>query len=608
MSSLLWDTLQPLLHPWLYEALVSLEYPAMTPVQASTIPLFSRNKDVIVESVTGSGKTLSFVVPVLQHVSNRIYGELGHDEKPTPVKKGHFLAIVVAPTRELASQIKDVFDRIVQYLPEDKVPIRTQLVVGSLSSTRQNLEDFLLSRSQIMVGTPGRLNEILSSVKVSTASVEVAVLDEADRLLDLSFENEIESILKMLPKQRRTGLYSATLSAAGDRVFRTGMMNPVRIYVQNKSSQKAAPTSLSIQYMLIDPERKLSTFLRLVNEYRFRKCIVYFPTCASVKLFHSILTKLGYDEGLKLFALHGQLSTQNRMKTLNSFLDGDASEKKFILMTTDVAARGIDVPDVDLVIQLDPPTDPDMFLHRCGRTGRANKSGCALVFLNKDSTEEEYVGFMEVKNVAMTEMEELQTDELHERLLEKVHKYMLEDRARHEAAVKAYVGYVRYYQKHIASSIFRLQSLDYLGIARMYGLLRLPKMPETKYIPSEKFPEDGWLTKTVIDMDTYAYKDEKQEKARLENLEEMKQKLIKDAKLRKLLKKKNESWSSKAETKDSKAIRREKLQRKREAIQKQIMEEPSSEDEDSQQDWKEMVRHNKKQKTALAMQGSFDDL
>lgn len=607
MSSLLWENLQPILHPWLYEALVSLEYPAMTPVQASTIPLFSRNKDVIVESVTGSGKTLSFVVPVLQHVSNRLYGETGLDEKPIPIRKGHFLAVVVAPTRELASQIKEVFDRIVEYLPENKTPIRTQLVVGSLSSTRQNLDEFLMSRSQIMVGTPGRLNEILSSVKVSTASVEVAVLDEADRLLDMSFETEIESILRMLPKQRRTGLYSATLSAAGDRVFRTGMMNPVRIFVQNKSSHKAAPTSLSIQYMLVEPERKLSTFLRLVNEFRFKKCIAYFPTCASVKLFNSLLTKLGYDQDLKLFALHGQLSTHNRMKTLSNFLDGDASEKKYILMTTDVAARGIDVPDVDLVIQLDPPTDPDMFLHRCGRTGRANRSGRALVFLNKDSTEEEYVGFMEVKNVTMTEMEELQTDEVYKRLSEKIHKYMLEDRARHEAAVKAYVGYVRYYQKHIASSIFRLQSLDYLGIARMYGLLRLPKMPETKYIPSENLPEDGWLTSTTIDMDTYAYADEKQEKARLENLEETKQKLIKDAKLRKLLKKKNEAWSSKTETKDSKAIRREKLQRKREAIQKQIMEEPSS-DEDGQEDWKDMVRQNKKQKTTLAMQGSFDDL
>lgn len=608
MSTLLWENLQPVLHPWLYEALISLEYPAMTPVQASTIPLFSKNKDVIVESVTGSGKTLSFVVPVLQHVSNRLYGAVGAEEQVVPLKKGHFLAIVVAPTRELASQIKDVFDRIVEYLPEGKTPIRTQLVVGSLSSTRQNLEDFLGSRNQIFVGTPGRLNEILSSSKVSTLSVEVAVLDEADRLLDLSFETEVESILKMLPKQRRTGLYSATLSAAGDRVFRTGLMNPVRISVQSKSSKRAAPTSLSIQYMLVDPERKLSTFRGLVKEYRFKKCIAYFPTCASVKFFYEILTKVFQDEDLKLFSLHGQISTSSRMKTLQSFVDGDSSEKKYILMTTDVAARGIDVPDVDLVVQLEPPTDPDMFLHRCGRTGRANKIGRALVFLNKDSTEEDYVPFMEVKKVEMSEMDTFNTDKIHPIMSEKIKKYMLEDRARHEAAVKAYVGFVRYYQKHIASSIFRLQSLDYLGTARMYGLLRLPKMPETRFIPSEKFPQDGWLTDLKLDMDTFAYADKDKERVRLETLEETKAKLIKDAKTRKLLKKKNESWSSKTETKDAKATRREKQQKKRDAIQQQIMEEGSS-DEDTQQDWKDMLRQNKKQKTAaLAVQGSFDDL
>lgn len=580
----------------------------MTPVQASTIPLFSKNKDVIVESVTGSGKTLSFVVPVLHHVSNRLYGVVGGSETPEPVKRGHFLAVVVAPTRELASQIKDVFDRIVEYLPESHTPIRTQLVVGSLNSTRENLEQLLKSRSQILVGTPGRLNEILSSVKISCNSVEVAVLDEADRLLDLSFETEVESILKMLPKQRRTGLYSATLSAAGDRVFRTGMMNPVRISVQNKSNKKAAPSSLSIQYMVVDPERKLSTFLTLVGNYRFKKCIAYFPTCASVKFFHNIIAELSGFKDIQFLSLHGQLSTQARMKILQTFVDGDSSQKKYVLITTDVAARGIDVPDVDLVVQLDPPTDPDMFLHRCGRTGRANKAGNALVFLNQNSTEEDFVGFMEVKKVFMAEMDPPSTDETHANLSEKLRKYMLEDRARHEAAVKAYVGYVRHYQKHVASSIFRLQNLDYLGIARMYGLLRLPKMPETRYIPAEKFPENGWLTDVVIDMDKFAYADKEKERLRLETLEETKAKMIKDAKARKLLKKKNESWSSKADVKDTRAERREKLKKKREAIQQQIMEE-SSDDEDSKEDWKDIVRQNKKQKTALSsMQGSFDDL
>lgn len=581
----------------------------MTPVQASTIPLFSGNKDVVVESVTGSGKTLAFAIPVLQHISNRMHGTVDSDEKPEAIKKGHMLAVVISPTRELANQIQAVFDSILQYLPEDLPQIRTQLVVGSLATIREDLNTFLTSRNHIIIATPGRLLDLLASQKVFTSSVEVAVLDEADKLLDMSFEADVVSILKQLPKQRRTGLFSATLSAAGDRIFRTGMINPVKIAVKSKSSAAAAPTSLTIQYMLTEPEKKLTSFIKLVNDYRFKKCIVYFPTCNSVKHFYNMFEILDKDSErpIKFYSLHGQLTTNSRLKTLLSFTDGDSSAKKHVLMTTDVAARGIDIPDVDLVVQLDPPTDPDVFLHRCGRTGRANKVGRAIVMLNKESREEDYIDFMEVKGVAMSEMEAPDVGEFHKIFQEKVKNYMLADRARHEAGVKSYVAFVKYYTKHLASSIFRMQTLDYLGIAKMYGLLRLPKMPETRHISNEKMPEDGWLIPEALDMDKYAYADKAKEESRLQNMEAEKQKKIKDAKARKLFKKQNESWSSKLETKEGKAVRREKNKRKREAIEKQLMEEPSD-DESTQVDWKDMVRQNKKSKVSSGMQGSFDDL
>ncbi|GEQ69713.1 hypothetical protein JCM33374_g3387 [Metschnikowia sp. JCM 33374] len=607
MSSLSWSSLEGQLHPWLYEAVLSLGYPTMTPVQASTIPLFSKNKDVVVESVTGSGKTLSFVIPILQHVSNRLYGQPGDQESPDPVKKGHFLAVVISPTRELASQTQAVFDRVLEYLPESKTKINTQLVVGSVSSVRQDLETLLLARSHILVATPGRLLDLLKSSKIHTSSVEVAVLDEADKLLDLSFESDVLSILKTFPNQRRTGLYSATLSSAGATVFKTGMNNPVRIAVQSKSTSKAAPASLTIQYSFVEPEKKLTAFVNLVNNYRFKKCIVYLPTCTGVKHFYNLLKEIGPKKTLKFHSLHGQLTTNARLKTLQSFTDGDALETKHVLMTTDVAARGIDIPDVDLVVQLDPPTDPDVFVHRCGRTGRANKAGRALVMLNKDSNEEDFVGLMEVKKVVMTEMVFPFDEEFHKEFQEKTKQFMLQDRARHELAVKSYVGFVRYYHKHIASSIFRMSSLDYLGIAKMYGLLRLPKMPETRYIPKEQMPENGWLIKEDFDMDTYAYADEAKEKSRLENMEAEKNQKIKDAKARKLLKKKNEAWSVKVDTKETKTLRREKNKRKRDAIEKQIMEE-SADDDETQVDWKDMIRENKKPKNTSGMQGSFDDL
>ena len=161
-----------------------------------------------------------------------------------------------------------------------------------------------------------------------------------------------------------------------------------------------------------------------------------------------------------------------------------------------------------------------MFLHRCGRTGRANKVGRAIVMLNDNCQEEDYIGFMEVKGIfnktRYTNI--ISNKNLHENFQIKLRQYMLEDRARHELAVKSYVGFIRYYSKHIASSIFRLATLDYLGIAKMYGLLRLPKMPETKYIDNSIMPTDGWLGE-IIDMDKYSYADKLQEKTRLENLE-----------------------------------------------------------------------------------------
>lgn len=595
-GNLSWEKLESQLHPWLYEAVKSLGFQSMTPVQASTIPLLSGSKDVIVESVTGSGKTLSFAIPVLQKVSQLI-------EDNDKLKKGHFNAVVLSPTRELANQIQQVFESLLQFLPENFAPISTQLLIGSIGTVRDDLEIFQETRPRILIATPGRFLDFMSSTSVKPNSVEIVVLDEADKLLDISFAQDVISILQRLPKQRRTGLFSATLSAAGDSIFKTGMTNPVRITVKG-STHTAAPKTLNLSYMMVEPQRKITTMLQIVKEYRFKKCIVYFPTCTAVKYFYLLFKNL-VDSNVKFHSLHGQLTSKSRLKTLDTFATADTYDFKHILMTTDVAARGIDIPDVDLVIQIDPPTDPDMFLHRCGRTGRANKVGQAITFLSDtpESHEIEFIDFMSVKNVELNEVPVINSPD-HQEFLDKVRKYVLTDRGLHEMAIKSYVGFVKYYSKHVASSIFRLSLLDYIGLAKMFGLLRLPKMPETKYIPNEMMPEDGWLGEK-IDMDKYAYADEQREKSRLENLEAEKEKKIMDSKRRKELKVKNESWSKKVDTKETKQERREKMKKKREAIEKKLLDESS--DDETQEDWKDVVRENKRHKKS-EMQGSFDDL
>lgn len=553
-------------------------FPLMTPVQASTIPLLAGNKDVVVEAVTGSGKTLSFVIPVLQKVSDRLFGKAGEGE-PEPLKRGHFVAVVLSPTRELAAQTERVFNQVLEFCPHK---INTQLLVGQAASVREDFELFRKQNSHILIATPGRLQDFLSNQQLKTLSVEIVILDEADKLLDVSFSKDVLNILKRMPKQKRVGLFSATLSSAGDSVFRTGMNNPVKVTV--KLNAKTAPETLSIFYAKIDPEQKVAALLTLLEQYQYKKCIVYIPTCVGVKHFYNMFTS--NESSLFWTSLHGLLTTKLRLRALNQFMD---NPNKLVLLTTDVAARGIDIPEVDLVIQLDPPTDPDVFLHRCGRTGRANRVGQAIVFLNPN--EDGYVDFMDIKGVSMKEIDVNPVPR-------NFREWMLADRARHELAVQAFVGFVRYYSKHIALSIFRRATLDYIGLARLYGLLRLPKMPELRYI--DDIPVDGWLG-DAMDMDTYAYADPIKEKHRLDTLADMKAQKIADAKQRKLNKKKNEAWLTKVEKKEGKAERRERMKRKREELENRELL-----DSETEVDWKDLVRANKKKKLCDVVQ--FDDL
>ena len=229
----------------------------MTPVQASTIPLFTGNKDVVVEAVTGSGKTLSYVIPVVSKI-------LRSEER---TKKHHVAAVIVAPTRELAAQINGVVQNLLAFhgpsqasikLPEKKennsgaaedqqleqvysstTPVvLPQLVVGGDTSVAQDLNQFLKQSPNLLIATPGRLLELLNSphVHCPQSSFEVLVLDEADHLLDLGFKDDLQKILGRLPKQRRTGLFSASVSEAVDSIIRVGLRNPVKIQVKVRGS------------------------------------------------------------------------------------------------------------------------------------------------------------------------------------------------------------------------------------------------------------------------------------------------------------------------------------------------------------------------------------
>ncbi|KAK5778658.1 ATP-dependent RNA helicase SPB4 PWA37_000068 [Arxiozyma heterogenica] len=624
-SSLSWDSLNYDLQPWIRTAIEIMGFDYMTPVQASTIPMFAGNKDVVVDSVTGSGKTLAFVIPILEKIIK--------ENVLQDCKKGHFHSLIIAPTRELAKQIQSVINSFLEHYDSNK--IKAQVLVGTNEHTiREDVNMFLEEKPLILVGTPGRILEFIQSPYVKTQSCSTLVLDEADRLLDISFVKDVEKILNLLPKQRRTGLFSATIDSAGSNIFKTGLRNPVKIKVNSTNSQ-AAPSSLKLNYCVIEPQYKLQQLLHILNKFKFKKCIVYFPTCISVTYFYSFIQYLQkskfevnniINEDLLIFSLHGKLQTTSRMKTLQSFTDALSDA---VLFTTDVAARGIDIPNVDLVIQLDPPNDTDLFLHRCGRTGRANRIGKALTFINK-GREEDFIPFMEVKKIyleedssmlnnELTNHESSERDVVEDKFYELFKKWILQDRSRFDHAIKSYVAFIRYYSNHSASSIFRLQSFDYIGTAKMYGLFRLPRMPEiTKYLQDkdEVTFGEGWLVDpNSINMENYKYLDKKKEKKRLEDLANISK--INEKKCLKFeLKKKNMAWSNKTDSKEIRAKRREKMSLKRKAIEAElakndINDTDFNDDEEAVADWKEEIIASKKKKQKQNnsnIQGSFDDL
>lgn len=604
-KSLEWDNLGFSLLPWIRTGLDVMGFETMTPVQASTIPMLAGNKDVVVDSVTGSGKTAAFVIPVLEKF-------VKEEANTSKFKKAHFHSLIIAPTRELSRQIESVVLSFLEHYPSDLFPIKCQLLVGTNEATvRDDVSNFLRNRPQILIGTPGRVLDFLQMPAVKTSACSMVVMDEADRLLDMSFIKDTEKILRLLPKQRRTGLFSATMRSAGSDIFKTGLRNPVRITVNSKNQ---APSSLKLNYCVVNPAEKLQLLVSILNNYKFKKCIVYFPTCVSVSYFYSFIQYLGKRNILvnevEIFSLHGKLQTSARTKTLTAFTD---SLSNSVLFTTDVAARGIDIPDVDLVIQLDPPTNTDMFMHRCGRTGRANRVGKAITFLN-EGREEDFIPFMQVKNVELEELD-LEVKGITTNFYEDFRNWILEDRDRFDKGVKAYVAFIKYYSNHSATSIFRLQSLDYVGIAKLYGLFRLPRMPEiTKYLATEKqegiFP-GNWLVDPPVNMDEYKYKDKKREKERQETLKNIS--LINDKKkLKSELKKKNLAWSDKTLTKERKLERKEKMSLKRKAIEEELKAEEldeNAEEERIKEDWKEIVLQNKRKKvSSKAIQGNFDDL
>ncbi|APA14601.1 conserved hypothetical protein [Sclerotinia sclerotiorum 1980 UF-70] len=340
----------------LCEACDTLGYKAPTPIQRESIPLALQGRDLIGLAETGSGKTAAFALPILQSLL----------DKPQPL-----FGLVLAPTRELAYQISQSFEALGSI-----IRVKCAVIVGGMDMVPQAIA--LGKKPHIIVATPGRLLDHLENTKgFSLRSLKYLVMDEADRLLDLDFGPILDKILKVLPRERRTYLFSATISSKVESLQRASLKDPLRVSI---SSNKYQTVSTLIQnYIFIPLVHKDTYLIYLLNEFAGQSAIIFTRTVNETQRIAILLRTLGFGA----IPLHGQLSQSSRLGALNKFRAGSRE----ILVATDVAARGLDIPSVDVVLNYDMPQDSKTYIHRVGRTARAGKSGHAISFVTQYDVE-----------------------------------------------------------------------------------------------------------------------------------------------------------------------------------------------------------------------------
>ncbi|HLF09252.1 MAG TPA: DEAD/DEAH box helicase [Dehalococcoidia bacterium] len=330
------------------QAILELGYEEPTPIQAQTIPLLLSGKDVVAQAQTGTGKTAAFVIPIVERIepSNRAVQ-----------------AIVLVPTRELAMQVAEASFGLSRFRRIDVLPI-----YGGQAYDRQLRG--LRKGVHVVVGTPGRVIDHIRRGTLRLDGVRTVVLDEADEMLDMGFFEDIEFILEQTPKERQTALFSATIPPRVEALARRYLREP--LYIAIAREERTVPQTHQVYYETAE-SGKLEALTRVLDLETPRSAIVFCRTKRAVDEVASALQARGYAAD----GIHGDLSQPQRERVLQSFRENRIE----ILVATEVAARGLDLPDVTHVINYDIPDDPDAYIHRIGRTGRMGRKGEAITFV-----------------------------------------------------------------------------------------------------------------------------------------------------------------------------------------------------------------------------------
>ena len=338
------------------DAIKKANYDSPYPIQVEAIPAILQKKDVLGIAPTGSGKTASYILPILQRLQEKAEN------------KGRMIPVLVlVPTRELASQVAEVTENFARFLNR---PVKALAVFGGVSINPQMMKIY---GTDILIATPGRLLDLLSKNSLNLNQVEVLVLDEADKVLNMGFKEEVDQILEKLPKKRQNILFSATSEESVEGLINEMLHEPVRITAEPDT----VSPDLIEQYAYRVPMERKGPFLRyLINSGDWSQILVF---ASSIRAANNIVTKLNKN-GVDALAFHGDKSQGARTEALHRFKSG----KTRILVATDLAARGIDIKFLPLVINYELPRSPKDYVHRIGRTGRAGATGEAISLIAEE--------------------------------------------------------------------------------------------------------------------------------------------------------------------------------------------------------------------------------
>ena len=344
------------LSPILVKAVQEANYETPYPIQTEAIPAILQKRDLLGLAQTGSGKTASYILPILEELQKKEVNK----SRSVPV-------LVMVPTRELAAQVEEVVRLFSKYLPRK---VKSAAVFGGVSINPQMMK---LNGTDILVATPGRLLDLISKNAISISELTTLVLDEADKVLSLGFKMEVDEILNRLPKKRQNILFSATMDEAVEGLIGKLLKNPVKIEIQ---TEEVTPDLIAQTAYLVDPERKGPLLRHLIQEGNWQQVLVF---ASSIRTADNLTTKLN-KHGIQAMALHGDKSQGARTEALKLFKRG----KLRVLVATDLAARGIDIEALPHVVNFELPRSPKDYIHRIGRTGRAGVEGEAISLITEE--------------------------------------------------------------------------------------------------------------------------------------------------------------------------------------------------------------------------------